>query len=90
MTLLKNTVRSIIETHEPAVICFCEVGESSKPLSAELEVDIVDIHLASGKPKLTDAARKGVLENMMRRKSSIHDDSIGQSHSFILGGDMNT
>jgi hypothetical protein len=35
ITRLKTTVRSIIETHEPAVICFCEVGESSNPLTPD-------------------------------------------------------
>ena len=159
MTLLKTTVRSIIRTHEPVVICFCEVGESSNPLTlyqmstvsqaiedtwhellqstqlqrsfkqgypyltvwdssrvncfnfhitkcyepqpfrtaqlfgmraATLEVDIVNIHLASGKINLTDAARKGSLENILQRKSSLHDGTIGQSRSFLVGGDMNT
>ena len=159
MTLLKTTVGSIIRTHEPVVICFCEVGESSNPLTlyqmstvsqaiedtwhellqstqlqcsfkegypyltvwdssrvhcfnfhitkcyepqpfrtaqlfgmraATLEVDIVNIHLASGKPTLTDAARKGSLRNILQRKSSLHDGTIGQSRSFLVGGDMNT
>ena len=159
MKRLKTTVRSIIRTHEPVVICFCEVGDSSNPLTlyqmsivsqaiedtwhellqstqlqrsfeqgypyltvwdssrvhcfnfhitecyepqpfrtaqlfgmqaATLEVDIVNVHLASGKEKLTDPARKGSLENILRRKSSLHDGTIGQSRSFILGGDMNT
>ena len=157
--LLKTTVRSIITTHMPDVICFCEVGLSSHPLTLDqmskvsqaiedtwhellqsaqlqrafkqgypyltvwdssrvdcfnfhikkcyepqsfrtaqlfgmradtLEVDIVNIHLSSGKVKLTDPARKGSLENIMRRKSSIHDGTIGQSRSFLVGGDMNT
>ena len=159
MKRLKTTVRSIIKTHKPVVICFCEVGESSNPLSldqmstvskaiedtwhellqstqlqrsfeqgypyltvwdssrvdcfnfhitkcyerqpfrtaqlfgmraATLEVDIVNIHLASGKEKLTDAARKGSLKNILQRKSSLHDGTIGQSRSFLVGGDMNT
>jgi hypothetical protein len=159
MNILKTTVRSIIMTHKPVVICFCEVGVTSNPLTldqmstvsqaiedtwhellqstqlqssfkqgypyltvwdssrvhcfnfhmvkcyerqpfrtaqlfgmraATLEVDIVNIHLASGKVSLTDAARKGCLENILRRKSSLHDGTIGQSRSFLLGGDMNT
>ena len=159
MTLLETTVRSIIKTHEPGVICFCEVGEASKPLTldemstvrqaientwhellqstqlqssfkqgypyltvwdasrvhcfnfhitkcyepqpsrtaqlfgmraATLEVDIVNIHLASGKISLTDAARKGALKNILQRKSSLHHGTIGQSRSFLIGGDMNT
>ena len=159
MKRLKTTVRSIIMTHKPGVICFCEVGVTSNPLTldqmstvsqaikdtwhellqstqlqssfkqghpyltvwdssrvhcfnfhitkcyepqsfrtaqlfgmraATLEVDIVNIHLASGKVRLTDAARKGCLENILRRKSSLHDGTIGQSRSFLLGGDMNT
>ena len=33
--LLKTTVRSIITTHMPDVICFCEVGLSSHPLTLD-------------------------------------------------------
>ena len=33
MKHLKTTVSSIIWTHNPVVICFCEVGESSNPLT---------------------------------------------------------
>ena len=159
MTLLTTTVRSIVRTHEPVVICFCEVGEASNPLTlcqmstlsqaiedtwhellqstqlqhafeqgypyltvwdssrvhcfnfhitkcyepqpfrtaqlfgmraATLEVDIVNIHLSSGKQTLTDAARKGSLRSILQKKSSLHDGTIGESRSFLLGGDMNT
>ena len=55
-----------------------------------LEVDMVNVHLSSGNVKLTDAARKGSLGEILQRKSSIHDGSIGQSRFFLLGGDMNT
>ena len=33
MDLLKTTVRSIVKTHKPVVICFCEVGETGNPLT---------------------------------------------------------
>ena len=33
MSVLENTVRSIVETYEPVVICFCEVGEEANPLT---------------------------------------------------------
>ena len=32
--LLKTTVRSIITTHMPDVICFCEVGETAHPMTS--------------------------------------------------------
>ena len=35
MTKLKTTVQSIITTHQPAVICFSEVGECSHPLTKQ-------------------------------------------------------
>ena len=34
LDLLKGTVRSIIKIHEPVVICFCEVGETSQPMTS--------------------------------------------------------
>ena len=159
MDLLKTTVRSIVKTHKPVVICFCEVGETGNPLTlrqmsavsqvikdtwhellqstqlqhsfkqgypyltvwdasrihcfnfhivkcyepqpfrtsqlfglrtATLEVDIANLHLSSGGKQLTDAARKGSLANILQRKSSLHDGTIGQSRRFLVGGDMNT
>jgi hypothetical protein len=159
MKTLKATVCSIIMTHEPVAICFCEVGESANPLTlrqisavsqviedtwrellqsaqlqssfeqgypyltvwdssrvhcwnfritkvytpqpertaqlfamraARLEVDIANVHLASGRKQLTDAVRKGSLGNILQRKSSLHVGTIGQSRSFLIGGDMNT
>ena len=35
MNILKTTVRSIIMTHKPVVICFCEVGGASNPLTLD-------------------------------------------------------
>ena len=35
MVIIEGTVRSIIQIHKPVVICFCEVGVSSRPLTLD-------------------------------------------------------
>jgi hypothetical protein len=159
MKVIKKTVHSIVDTHKPAVICFCEAGEAGNPLTdqhmralikwivdtwqellqsaqlewsfkigypyltvwdasqaacfnfrvtcvyefepkhfaqlfamitAGVETDAVNIHLASGTVKLKDPVRQAALVNLIRKPSAFDVNTNIGRRRCIIGGDMNT
>ena len=53
-------------------------------------IDVVNVHAPSGKPKLTDAQRFQLIQNLLQSSSMTRANRpIGEGR-FLIGGDMNT
>ena len=53
-------------------------------------IDVVNVHAPSGDPKLTDAQRFQLMQNLLQSSSKTRANTqIGEGR-FLIGGDMNT
>ena len=66
LDLLKGTVRSIIKTHKPVVICFCEVGESSQPMTSSQMLAVSEVIEATWKQLLQSTVGSSFFSRKMR------------------------
>ena len=58
--------------------------------SDEKGIDVVNVHAPSGSPKLKDAQRRQLIENLLQSNSMTRANRpIGEGR-FLIGGDMNT
>ena len=69
--VLGTTITNIVQKMKPTVMCMCEVGETSNPLSNEQVQQVADKSISAWQKAATEHVKLG---SMFYFRRAIHDD----------------